>query len=280
MLSQMRKHAGSWMIKVLLFAIVVVFSFWGVGSFRNRQDTSLAEVNGEEIGFDLYRQNYNSMLQQYRNIYGNQLDNLMKTLNLRRQALDQLVDRALMLQEAQRLNISVSNEEVAASIRDYPAFQANGVFDKQRYFGLLNQIRMSPEEFEADQHQSLRLQKLQAMVQDSVFVSEDEAREWYEWYNAEVDVDYALFALQRYQDITPDEKQIADFFNAHQEDYRTDPSVRIRYLFFDPQRYRNTVQVSDDQVAQYYERHPEEFTTEKTVQARHIFTETGGGRRR
>ena len=122
MLSQMRKHAGSWMIKVLLFAIVVVFSFWGVGSFRNRQDTSLATVNDEEIGFDLYRQNYNNMLQQYRRAYGNQLsDDMLKALNLRRQALDQLIDRVLMLQEAQRLKISVSDEEVAASIRDYPA---------------------------------------------------------------------------------------------------------------------------------------------------------------
>jgi len=30
MLSLMRKHAGTWMIKIILGAIVVVFVFWGV----------------------------------------------------------------------------------------------------------------------------------------------------------------------------------------------------------------------------------------------------------
>ncbi len=33
MLSLMRKHAGSWLIKVILGAIVVVFVLWGVGSW-------------------------------------------------------------------------------------------------------------------------------------------------------------------------------------------------------------------------------------------------------
>ncbi|MBW2318129.1 MAG: SurA N-terminal domain-containing protein, partial [Deltaproteobacteria bacterium] len=33
MLHLMRKHAGSWLIKVVLGVIVVVFVFWGVGSY-------------------------------------------------------------------------------------------------------------------------------------------------------------------------------------------------------------------------------------------------------
>lgn len=180
MLSQMRKHAGSWMIKVLLFAIVVVFSFWGVGSYRSRQDTQVAEVNGEKISFDLYRQSYKNLLDQYRRVYGEQLnDDMLKALNLKQQAIEQLIDRVLLLQEAQRLEISVSDKEVAESIRQYPAFQVNGVFDSNRYMRLLNQIRMSAEEFESNQQQSLRLQKVQSMVQDGVFVSDDEASQWY-----------------------------------------------------------------------------------------------------
>ena len=51
MLNLMRKHASSWMIKVLLFAIVVVFSFWGVGSFRDRKATQVAKINGEVVTF-------------------------------------------------------------------------------------------------------------------------------------------------------------------------------------------------------------------------------------
>jgi peptidyl-prolyl cis-trans isomerase D len=278
MLSQMRKHAGSWMIKVLLFAIVVVFSFWGVGSFRNSQQTKVAEVNGEEISMELFRQSYNNLYEQYKRVYGNQLNaDMLKMLNLRQQALDQIVQRVLLLQEAERLEISVSDEEVAQSIRQYPAFQVNGAFDKDRYFRLLNQIRMSPEEFEQDQYQSLRLQKVQAIVQDGVIVSDAEAHEYYEWFNAEVDLKYVLFSPGSYEDINPNAEEVKAFFDSHKEDYKTDPSVKVRYLSFDPQRYRADIQVSEDQISQYYESHPEEFTTEKTVAARHILLKLDEG---
>lgn len=271
MLSQMRKHAGSWMIKVLLFAIVVVFSFWGVGSFRNREDTHVAEVNGEIISFELFRRTYNNMLDQYRSVNSGQLDDkMLKMLNLPRRAIDQLVDRALLRQEAERLQIDVSNTEVVDAVRSYPAFQVGGAFNKDRYESLLGQIRMSPQEFENDQRESLQLQKLQALVMDSVVVSDDEARAWYQWYNAEVDLDFVLFKPGDYKDISPEAERIKAFFDAHQEEYKTDPSVKVSYLFFDPERYRKTIQVDDEQIAQYYESHIEEFTTEKTVQARHI----------
>ena len=49
MLDFMRKHAGTWMIKALLFAIVVVFVFWGVGSWTSQQEGVVATVNGEAI---------------------------------------------------------------------------------------------------------------------------------------------------------------------------------------------------------------------------------------
>jgi peptidyl-prolyl cis-trans isomerase D len=267
----MRKHAGSWMIKVLLFAIVVVFSFWGVGNFRSREDTYLAKVNGEIISFDLYRRTYNNMLEQYRRAYGGQInDEMIKMLNLRMQTVNQLVDRTLLLQEADRLKINVTDEEVTDTIKKYPAFQVNGVFDKTRYLALLNQIRMSVEDFESDQKEGLRVQKLQDIVQDSVMVSDDEAREWYRWFNTEVDMSYVLFEPGRYKDISPEDDKIEAYFDAHQDEYKTDPSVKVSYLLFEPASYREKIQIGDDQITQYYENHIDEFKKEKTVQARHI----------
>lgn len=266
MLSIMRKHAGSWMIKVLLFAIVVVFSFWGVGSFRSRQNTRLAEVNGELISYEQYRQSYNNLMDQYRQMYGGQLsDDALKILRPREQALDQLVNRVLMLQEAHRLQIRVTEQEIADAIRRYPAFQANGVFDYNRYNRLLMQLRMTPEEFEGNQKDGLLLQKLMALVQDGVVVFEADAREWYDWNNAEINLNYVLFSPERYQDISPKDEDVQEYFNAHQNDYMTDPQVKVRYLFFDPEGYRDAVEVTDDEVAQYYADHSEEFNKVEKV---------------
>ena len=85
MLSLMRRKAGSWMIKVILGAIVVVFVFWGVGSFRDDKAGSIASVNGDPISVEEYRNTYNNLLEVYRQNYGNSLnDELLKALGLRR----------------------------------------------------------------------------------------------------------------------------------------------------------------------------------------------------
>ena len=86
MLNLMRKHASSWMIKVLLFAIVVVFSFWGVGSFRSRQASKVATVNGEVIHVADYQRAYNNLLDQYRQQFGTSLnDKMIEMLQIKRQ---------------------------------------------------------------------------------------------------------------------------------------------------------------------------------------------------
>jgi peptidyl-prolyl cis-trans isomerase D len=129
MLSLMRKHAQSWLIKLALGAIVVVFVFWGVGSYRAQKGNRIAVVNGEPIVLEEFRSVYDQMLQTYRRQFGGALDEkLIQNLNLRKQALDQLIDRQLLLQEATRLNFRVTNEELLRAIQEVPAFQRHGHF--------------------------------------------------------------------------------------------------------------------------------------------------------
>ena len=271
MLNLMRKHASSWMIKIILFAIVVVFIFWGVGSFVSRKSTELAKINGEVISYDAYRKAYDNLLAQYRRIYGSKLsDDLLKTLRLNEQALDQLENRVLMLQEARRLKIRVTNQELAQALQHDANFQNNGVFDYQRYRQILALNNLSVEDFENSRKQDLRIGKLRALILEGVAVSEDEAREWYNWYNAEVNLEYVLLDPGQYKNITPDQKTLEEHFKAHEKDYMTEPLVKVRYLYFDPHAYQAQAKVTEEDIAEYYDEHRREFRTEKTVEARHI----------
>ncbi|MGD2037797.1 MAG: SurA N-terminal domain-containing protein, partial [Desulfobacterales bacterium] len=180
MLSLMRKHAGTWMIKIILGAIVIVFVFWGVGSYRSRQTGRVADVNGTVITLNDYRNTYTNLVEQARQSFGNSLnDELIQALQLRRRALDQLVDRALMLQAAEKLNIQVSDEELAQAIKNFPAFQTAGVFDNQRYLNILSRTKLSPETFEEQQREALVIDRLQNFVAGNIKVSDLEAQQWY-----------------------------------------------------------------------------------------------------
>lgn len=278
MLNLMRKHAGSWMIKVILFAIVVVFVFWGVGSFRSRNQTQVADVNGEIISVEAYRQAYYQLLENFRRLYGDQLnDNLLKMLRPGQQALDSLISRILMLQESDRLSIDVDEQELADTIQAIAAFQNNGVFDYQRYQQLLSFNKMTTEQFEQTQQQDLRIGKLQSLITSAVNISDEDARQWYEWNNAEVNLDYVVFEAKKYNDVTPTQQQIEEYFEQNVIRYQTEPQVKVRYLFFDPNAYQEGVQVTDENVAEYYQQNAGEFRTEKTVQARHILFKVDEG---
>ena len=271
MLSLMRKHAGSWLIKVILGAIVVVFVLWGVGSWTSQRSGRVATVNGETITIDEYRMTYKRLIEQIRQSFGNNAnEELIKSLQLEQKALDQLVDNILIRQAASELDIRVSDENLSRSIRSISAFQVAGVFDSRRYQVILNNNNLTPESFETSQRDALLNQKINAFITDNVKVSDQEAIEWYKWNNATVNLDFILLEADRYKNIAATAEEIQQYFEAHKDTYKTDPTLKVRYLKFDPKSYVAQVKISDDEIAEYYDEHPTEFQNPKTVEARHI----------
>lgn len=271
MLSQMRKHAGSWMIKVMLFAIVVVFVFWGGSSMRSQKATVVAEVNGENITRDAFYSTFNQLVDNYRKKGDKQPDENA----LKKEALSQLVNRMIQLQEAEKLNISVSETEWDEHIRSMRVFHDKGVYDPKRVKWILSQNNLTYEQFKLYETEKIVLTKLVTIILSGVTITEDEAKAWYDWFNTKVSLEYALFPSDRYKDVKPTDAQLETFFDKNKDNYRTEPEVKVCYLFFDPNEYKNEIEISDEKVADYYQSNQKEFTTEKQVRARHILFSVG-----
>ncbi len=259
------------MIKVIVALITCVFVLWGVGSFREKRKSQIAFVNGVPIYYEEFGEAYKKMIDQLQKSFGNALDDAMlKTLQVKRQALNQIVDKKLLLTEANRLNLRVTEGEVARAITQVAAFQRAGVFDGQRYKDILNRFRISPEQFELEQKETMVLEKLRSFINSNVKVSDQEALEWYKWSNATVDVNYVLFEPARYKDIKPSGQEIQEYFDKNKETYKTEPKIKVRYLRFDFENYRAEAIPSEAEIKDYYEANPAEYKTPKTVEARHI----------
>jgi peptidyl-prolyl cis-trans isomerase D len=267
----MRRQAGSWLIKLLLGAIVIVFIFWGVGSFRSQRGGRVALVNGDQITMDEYQNTYYNLIEQLRTRFGNNLDDkMLESLQVKKQALNQLINSRLLTQESERLKFRVSEKELADAILHIPAFQRAGVFDSRLYKNVLDRLRMTPEAFEAAQKNEMMIEKLRTLVTSSAKISDREVREWYDWINASVDIEYIFFDPNRYHNIQPSEEEIKAFYEKHKENYKTDAMVKVRYLHFDPKQYRSKVMLTDEEAREYYDENLESFKMPKTVEARHI----------
>ena len=271
MLSLMRKHAGSWMIKVLLGGVAVTFISWGGYRFTSERSGRVATVNGESITNEEYRQAYKRLVEQVRQSFGNNLnEDLIKNLQLPKQAIDQLVNKILMRQEAAELDLRVSNQDLSQSIKSISAFQTAGVFDPRRYKSVLDRNNLSPEGFEVNQRDVLLIEKLNNFITNSVKISQQEALDWYKWNNAMVEIEFVLFEPERYTNISVTAEEVQDYFERQKESYKTEPQLKVRYLKFEPQTYVSQVNVSADEIREYYDDHPAEFKSAKTVEARHI----------
>ncbi len=193
-----------------------------------------------------------------------------------------LVQRAILKQEADRLHLQVSDDD----LRTYPAHRAvcrSTSFPMGKYIGddgYINFIQMavgqdvSKAEFEAEVKQDLELQRLQALITDGVTVSDAAVRDAYRMQGTKVKFDYAVVSLDDIKKtINPSDAELQAYFKQNSARYANAiPETRkIEYVAFDAaQMPGGKAKVSDAEVQAYYNAHQAEYKTEEMVQTRHI----------
>jgi peptidyl-prolyl cis-trans isomerase D len=105
---------------------------------------------------------------------------MVAQLGLPAQALEQVVDRELVIQEARRRGLNVGKEELTRAVHAMPSFQENGAFNFALYEDSARQTFGSAAKFEAALKDDLLQQKMVAAVRNTVKVSDEEVREAWE----------------------------------------------------------------------------------------------------
>jgi len=171
MLEQIRKHMG-WMMWVIVGLVTITFLFFGIYP-ASEGGGSAAKVGGYVITVDEVNKVYRTMYDNYKELLKDQFTEAFAK-NLKSQALQELVVNRLLIEEAERIGLRVSDEELQAVILEMPAFSVNGKFDKKTYDRVLDRINMTPAAFEASQREFLLRQKMERLIKDSVAVTDAE----------------------------------------------------------------------------------------------------------
>lgn len=271
-LSLMRKHAKSWLIKFLIGMIAVVFIFYFGYSFTSKSGVKIAYVNGEPISGLEYQKAYRRLLEalqrDYKNVWS---ENLIEVFDLRNRALENLINGKLVSQEAKRIGLDITEKEIQKEILTYPAFQYRGRFDESRYRALLSQNRMKPEDFELGIAQQMLQRKLRQFLMTFSPVTEQEVLDQYTFSNQKVKISFVQFLPKTFEkSVTFDPKSMDAYFEEHKEEYRVPEKIKITYIPIDPDAFKSEVGITDQQVEDYYEDNEEIFGQEKEVRARHI----------
>ncbi len=271
MLRYMRENTGSWIIKILLGLVILVFIFLGMGSKGSKRGTRAAMVDDETITMTEYQKSYDAVVEQMRRMFGKQIDaKMLKVLQAKKQAINRLIDQRLLLKEADRLKIDVPDKELQDSLLSIPAFRRDGAFDLTTYKRVLAGNRLTPEMFEADQKQSLKQEKIRNLVLENIFASDMEAGEWYRYKNTKISIDYISFKPLSYTKIDPDNSKIHSYYDKNKNHYKSEPMLKVEYLKFLPDDYRKKVSISNSAAKEYYDENMDKFKVPAKVEARHI----------
>ena len=278
MLDIVRNKQKSFLIKIA-FAIIILSFVIGYammtspgGPADDGGTETVAVVNDTAISYAEFQTAYSNLYQLYRNIYQEQFTPaLERQLQLTQKAIDGLIEQALLLDEAKRLGLTVGKQELVETIASIQAFQENGQFSKDRYLQVLAYQRLSAEEFEEMQRKEILTDKVRQQLQAGITVSEAEIEEAYKENNDKVNLAFVRLAPGLFESqVKVDEKALAEYFAANQEDFRVPERVALRYLQFIPDRYTEEVTFDKAELEKYYRRHLDQFEIEEQVKASHI----------
>ena len=272
MLKWLRRSTRSWFIGLAIGAIVVVFIFWGVGSYKSAQSQQAADVNGTVIPMTEFSRQFNDLVKRYQERTGGEVTpEMVKSLQLKEMALSQLVEEVLLLQAAQRLGLEVSTAELRHQIQSYPSFQQDGKFDEKRYFGILSRHHLSPQDFEAQERRQLLLQKVVAEVTSFAKVSDPELQELFRMAKEEADVNYLEVSPEKFlARQNPADDAVARYYKENEAEFRLPDRARVSYLIFRTNDYLNRVKLAPTAVEDYLKEHQDEYTRPRVIRAQQI----------
>ncbi len=271
------------MIKVIFGVIIVVFVFFYGYRERTGRSTVIAEVNGTKITDALFRSEYQkayqNLVQLYQNVYREQFDEAMIDRSaLRERVLNGLIEEALITQEAERLSVRVSPEELQAAVRSNPLFQVGGKFSEQRFMAMLRANQVSVEEFEEIERQSQRMIKLTDMIGlGGAEVSDQEILDAYTLENEKINLRFVEFNPKAYEgSVTLEDQELEAYFGENSAFFEIPPRVQVQYLLFAPEDYLKTIEVSQEEIREEYEFNLEEYRIPKRINLSHILITAEG----
>ncbi len=215
-MESIRQGANSPIMKILFGAIVIVFVFWGIGG--QRQTQTIATVNGTRI-------TDTPLQKELRRMSRGQAMTPEQQANMEEDIIQNLIREQLLLDQADEMNLRVSDFEVALAITKDPSFQdSEGMFSKKLMDQALQMNGWREDRFEADLRKRILISKVQQAVIYGVGVTDAELREQFMAEQTSMSIRWVMLSPDLLKDDVPVADDAIEAVLATEED-----KVKARY---------------------------------------------------
>jgi len=245
------------------------------GPFTMGSNTAI-QVGDIKISFPEYEKAYNNVYKFYVQLLtqlkgGNFTDEDLKKLNIKQKTIDMLVQRALLLQEAKKEGIKVTDEDVLKAIESNPAFFYNGKFSKEKYLAILRANGINPKDYEESLKTNLYIDKLKTKLFKGVSVTDQEVKNFFKKNYTTVDIEFVQFDPVKFKkSVKVDDAALKDYYNKHKNNYRVPTMVKFKYIAVPLSYVERDIKITDNETKKFYNDHPRFFYVPLRIRVAHI----------
>jgi peptidyl-prolyl cis-trans isomerase D len=198
---------------------------------------------------------------------------------LMQRAGQELVQRAVLVEEAGRLGMTVTDSDVRNELMHGPfapmLFPGGKFVGEDRYDDFVqNNFNLSRADFEKQLKEEILINRLESLITGGLTVPSQDVRDAYLKQATKVKFQYAvLSAVDLRKQINPSDAELKAFFQTNSARYaHAIPETRkVQYVAFALNQVPGgPPQVSGADIQRYYNQHQQQFQVPEQVQVRHI----------
>jgi len=215
---------------VLAIIIVPAFTLWGTGNMaRNKQGPTFAgRIMGKKISLSDLQDSMAAVRNRALMQFGDKFSEIEKYLDLESQGWERLI----LLKEAEKRRVKVTDKEVIDLVQSYPFFQNKGGFDNHIYAQMLQYVfHTQARVFEEETRQDIMLSKLYKEITEGIKLNDKDILDEYKKANEEISVNYiAALTADFNKDIFIKDDELKDYFNKNSLQFKKPLSFNLEYV--------------------------------------------------
>ncbi len=279
MLSFIRDRAQGWIAWVIVGLLIIPFALWGVNEYVGNSDKLVAAtVNGTDIGQREFQQAFYDQRGRMQQMLGGQYDAQLFDPQIKQRVINELVDRELLLQNADDMGFRVSDQTVVAAIQSIDAFREGGAFSVSLYQQQLQTQGQSPTAFERYVKRIMTAGQLPDGLASSAFVTDAELDAVIRLEQQQRDLQYFVLNTSQFQDESlADDAAINSYYEQHTDRFLTAEKVRVEYVELSVAALKSDEEPSEEELHEFYDTNQSQFSVEAERQASHILIQLEEG---
>lgn len=279
MLQKIRDNTQGTLAKIFLGFVILIFGLFGLESIVGTlmTSTSSLKVNGVEITAAEIDALTNSKAQEFFAQLGEDADLSGFSEELfRESAVNELIQRELLLQVAARSNMTISAVSLDREIAQTPDFQIDGVFNAERASLLLRNAGYSPASYRATRARERTINQLLAAYSATGFATPADMQRVAALAHQKRSFRYIELGLEgQSENIEISDADIEAWYRDNEDEFMREEQVTIEYVELNRNAMMAEVDVTEAELRQRYTEEQAAFQAQTERHAAHIlFTAT------